>query len=66
VLCVAGGSGIAGIMSILSRGCREGYFNAYDGHVFFGVRTERDVFFLEELDRLRVQSQERLHVTVAL
>jgi len=66
VLCVAGGSGIAGMMSILSRGCRGGYFNAYDGHVFFGVRTERDVFFLEELEMFRVESLERLRVTVAL
>ena len=66
VLCVAGGSGIAGMMSILSRGCREGYFNAYDGHVFFGVRTERDVFFLDELETFRVKSLDRLRVTVAL
>src|SRR5712691_6946501 len=66
VLCVAGGSGIAGMMSILSRGCQEGYFNAYDGHVFFGVRTARDVFFLDELEAFRVQSLERLRVTVAL
>lgn len=66
VLCVAGGSGIAGMMSILSRGCREGYFHAYDGHVFFGVRSERDVFFLDELEALRVKSLERLRVTVAL
>jgi toluene monooxygenase electron transfer component len=66
VLCVAGGSGIAGMMSILSRGCQECYFNAYDGHVFFGVRTARDVFFLDELEAFRVQSLERLRVTVAL
>jgi toluene monooxygenase electron transfer component len=66
VLCVAGGSGIAGMMSILSRGCREGYFNAYDGHLFFGVRGERDVFFLDELTALHAASHERLRVTVAL
>jgi toluene monooxygenase electron transfer component len=66
VLCVAGGSGIAGMMSILSRGCREGYFNAYDGHLFFGVRTRDDVFFLDELDALRARSLDRLRITVAL
>lgn len=66
VLCVAGGSGIAGMMSILSRGCQEGYFNAYDGHVFFGVRTERDVFFLDELEAFRIASLGRLRVTIAL
>src|SRR5262249_42004318 len=47
VLCVAGGSGIAGMMSILSRACGEGYFETHDGDVFFGVRTERDAFFLD-------------------
>src|SRR5207249_119260 len=41
VLCVAGGSGIAGMMSILSLACREGHFAAWDGHVFFRVRTAR-------------------------
>jgi toluene monooxygenase electron transfer component len=66
VLCVAGGSGIAGMMSILSRGCQEEYFNAYEGHVFFGVRTARDVFFLDELQAFRVESRERLNITVAL
>src|SRR5262249_22527545 len=65
-LCVAGGSGIAGMMSILSRGCQEGYFNAYDGHVFFGVRTGCDVFLLDELEGFRRASLERLRVTVAL
>jgi toluene monooxygenase electron transfer component len=66
VLCVAGGSGIAGMMSILSLGCREGHFASWDGHVFFGVRTARDVFFLEELDTVRAQYPARLSVTVAL
>ena len=42
VLCIAGGSGIAGMMSILARACEAGHFAAWDGHVFFGVRTERD------------------------
>ncbi len=66
VLCIAGGSGIAGMMSILSLACREGHFAAWDGHVFFGVRTARDGFFLDELDAFRVRSSARLAVTVAL
>jgi toluene monooxygenase electron transfer component len=66
MLCVAGGSGIAGMMSILSRACAEGYFATYDGHVFFGVRTERDVFFLDELEAFRAKFPERLRITVAL
>jgi len=66
VLCVAGGSGIAGMMSILARACAEGYFDTYDGHVFFGVRTERDAFFLDELETFRRRASGRLRVTVAL
>lgn len=66
VLCVAGGSGIAGMMSILERGAQERYFERHDGWVFFGVRTMRDAFFLEELSEYRRRFPERLRVTVAL
>jgi NAD(P)H-flavin reductase/ferredoxin len=66
VLCVAGGSGIAGMMSILSRACAESHFEARDGHVFFGVRTARDVFFLDDLEAFRAKYPDRLAVTVAL
>jgi toluene monooxygenase electron transfer component len=66
VLCIAGGSGIAGMMSILSLACQEGHFAAWDGHGFFGVRTARDGFFLDELEAFRAQYPARLTVTVAL
>jgi toluene monooxygenase electron transfer component len=66
VLCVAGGSGIAGMLSILSLACREAHFAAWDGHVFFGVRTARDGFFLDELEAFRARYPARLSVTVAL
>ena len=66
VLCIAGGSGIAGMMSILSRACRAGHFQAWNGHVFFGVRTERDGFFLDELEAFRAQFPDRLAITIAL
>ena len=66
VLCIAGGSGIAGMMSILSRAARERYFERHDGWVFFGVRTLRDGFFLAQLSAFRRQFPERLQVTVAL
>jgi toluene monooxygenase electron transfer component len=49
LLCIAGGSGIAGIMAILSRAAASRYFERHRGWVFFGVRTMRDAFFLEEL-----------------
>ncbi len=66
LLCIAGGSGIAGMMSILSLACGAGHFARWDGHVFFGVRTARDGFFLDELEAFRAQYPERLAVTVAL
>jgi toluene monooxygenase electron transfer component len=66
VLCIAGGSGIAGMMSILSLACQAGHFADWDGHVFFGVRTARDGFFLDELEAFRARYPERLAVTVAL
>ena len=66
VLCIAGGSGIAGMMSILERAGGAGHFARWDGHVFFGVRSERDGFFLGELQALQARHPARLAVTVAL
>jgi toluene monooxygenase electron transfer component len=65
VLCIAGGSGIAGMMSILARACEADHFTAWDGHVFFGVRTARDGFFLAELAAFQTRAP-RLAITIAL
>jgi len=66
ILCIAGGSGIAGIMSILSRAAQDGYFSQYKGDVFFGVRTMRDTFFLDELSEFRSQCGDNLNITIVL
>jgi toluene monooxygenase electron transfer component len=66
VLIIAGGSGIAGMMSILDRAVREGYFRERSGHVFFGVRTLADAFYLEELAAHVAAAGGRLAVTLAL
>jgi toluene monooxygenase electron transfer component len=66
VLCIAGGSGIAGMMSILAHACGADHFAAWDGHVFFGVRAERDTFFLDELEAFRACANGRLAITIAL
>jgi toluene monooxygenase electron transfer component len=66
LLCVAGGSGIAGMMSVLSLACATDHFAERDGHVFFGVRTAQDGFFLDELDAFRARYPARLAVTIAL
>jgi len=66
LLCIAGGSGIAGMMSILTHACQQRYFDRYPGDVFFGVRTMNDAFFLEELSGFCRAHSNRLSVTVAL
>lgn len=66
VLCIAGGSGIAGMMSIVSRACQAQYFDTWTGQVFFGVRTARDAFFLDELEALQARFPERLSIAIAL
>ena len=66
VLCIAGGSGIAGMMSILQRAGEASHFAGWDGHVYFGVRSERDGFFLDALQALQSRYPARLAVTIAL
>jgi len=66
ILCIAGGSGIAGMMSILERARQDDYFARHNGDVFFGVRSPRDAFYLEEFSRLRDACGINLRVTVAL
>ena len=66
LLCIAGGSGIAGMMSILSRATQVRHFERHTGDLFFGVRTRRDVFFLDELAAFQAQAPEALRVTIAL
>ena len=60
LLCIAGGSGIAGMMSILARAAEADYFSRHKGYVFFGVRTMKDVFFLDQLKNTKAE------VTIAL
>jgi toluene monooxygenase electron transfer component len=66
ILCIAGGSGIAGMMSILSRARQERYFDQFSGHLFFGVRTHRDAFYLDELSQLAGDFPGKLQVTVTV
>jgi len=65
LLCIAGGSGIAGIMSILSRAVQEDYFRSHKGYVFFGVRAWADAFYLDELSAFKETAPEDLHVVIA-
>lgn len=66
LLAIAGGSGIAGMMSILARAVQERYFDQYQGYVFFGVRTFADAFFLDELNQFATSFPGHLTIVVAL
>jgi toluene monooxygenase electron transfer component len=66
LLCIAGGSGIAGIMSILECAVQVDYFRNHKGSVFFGVRTLQDTFYLESLARYVASSHGNLEVRIAL
>ena len=66
IVCIAGGSGIAGIMSILESAILADHFRHHKGTVFFGVRTLADAFYLETLSRYVAASHGNLKVTIAL
>ena len=61
MLCVAGGTGLAPILSIIRGAIREGMGNPI--HLYFGVRSDRDVYGLDELEALR-QRHPSLHLHV--
>lgn len=65
-ICIAGGSGIAGMMSILEHGNQGEHFDQHDMHVFFGVRTLQDAFYLDELKRHARRFPERVRITLGL
>ena len=66
LLCVTGGSGIAGIMSILEHAVRVDHFAKHAGRLFFGVRTLADGFYLSELASLVEKAGGALEVTLVL
>ena len=66
IICIAGGSGIAGMMSILEHAVSTDYFRDHNGIVFFGVRTHADTFYLDELSQFVKASHGNLEVVVAL
>lgn len=65
LLCIAGGSGIAGMMSILSRAVQDNYFSDHKGFVFFGVRTAEDLFYADELAEFKAKFPDQLRIVVA-
>lgn len=66
ILAIAGGSGIAGIMSILQHATAAGHFADHRADVFFGVRTRADAFYVDELSEFVARAGGRVAVTLAL
>ena len=66
LVVVAGGSGIAGMMSILACAERHDHFRSHRGQVFFGVRTLADGFYLPELAEHVTAANGALEVTLVL
>lgn len=63
MLCVAGGTGLAPILSIVRGVIAEGMQNHI--HLYFGVRSERDIYGLEWLEALKLEHpQLKVHVVV--
>ena len=66
LVCIAGGSGIAGIVSILEHATACGHFERHKGQVYFGVRTLADGFYLDRLSRHVEAAKGALRVVLAL
>ena len=65
-ICIAGGSGIAGMMAMLSHARQIDYFRSHKGHVFFGVRTLADAFYLGDFAEHLAASAGGLRVWIAI
>ena len=64
MLCVAGGTGLAPILSIVRGVVAAGMGNPI--HLYFGVRSERDIYGVEWLQALQRQHpQLQVHIVVA-
>lgn len=64
MLCVAGGSGLAPIKSIVESALASGFSQPI--HLYFGVRSERDVYFEAELADLQARHGNfRAHIVLS-
>lgn len=52
LVMIAGGSGIAGLMSILEHGCSVNYFESHKASLYFGIRTWEDMIFVDRLNSM--------------
>jgi ferredoxin-NAD(P)+ reductase (naphthalene dioxygenase ferredoxin-specific) len=63
MLCVAGGTGLAPVLSIVRGALAQGMANPI--HLYFGVRTQQDIYGMGWLDQLQCRHP-NLHVHVVV
>ncbi|MGE4660276.1 MAG: 2Fe-2S iron-sulfur cluster binding domain-containing protein [Arenicellales bacterium] len=66
LVCLVGGSGIAGIMSVLDQAVAIDYFERHRLFLVFGVRRQDDFFFLDELKRVRDSAPDNVTIHLAI
>ena len=64
--CMVGGSGIAGIMSILHQARAIGYFFDHKLTMVFGVRQPKDFFFLDALKEIQESAPANIDIHLAV
>lgn len=65
LICIAGGTGVAGMLSILKSFAAIKEKASRKADLFFGVRNNRDLFFADELQNLVRQGANAINVTIA-
>ena len=65
IIAIAGGSGIAGIISIIEKAIYIGHLKRHKCKVFFGVKNGKNDFFLGRLNNLVAQTKRTLQVVIA-
>jgi toluene monooxygenase electron transfer component len=66
IVCIAGGSGIAGMISMVEHAVSANYFDTRHGYIFFGVRSLADAFYIERLAQNAAVAGPNLKVVLAL
>jgi toluene monooxygenase electron transfer component len=66
LICIAGGTGVAGMLSILKSFVANNENSDKNAQLFFGVRKNQDLFFGNELHNLVAQGKGAINVCVAI
>ncbi len=61
---IAGGSGIAGLMSILEHARLTGYLKEHKATLYFGVRTPADLFFSDRLHAIQQEFPDTVSINI--